>query len=156
MFASCLLDFARCTENPTQLSVTAGGSVNLNATITHIRGGSCGFEQEITLVQLRKINDRFGDMNQLLLSCPTSSITCGTGRVSLDRGRDPGIEFVFTLSNVKANDAGMYEVAVEVTDPSTGSRRPISKRFRLEGINVYYIQSYWSVSQSNYHSECNG
>ena len=133
MFASCLLDFAGCTANPTQLSVTAGGSVNLNATVPHIPGGSCGFVQEITLVQLTKINDGFGDQNQLLLSCPTSSITCSSGRVSLDRGRDPGIEFVFTLSNANANDAGEYEVTVEVLDPSTGSRSLMKKRFHLKG-----------------------
>ena len=132
MFASCPLDFAGCTVNPTQLSVTARGSVNLNATITHIPGGSCGFKQEITLVQLRK--RKIGHPNQLLLSCPTSSITCSSGRLSLDRGRDSGIEFMFTLSNANPNDAGEYEVTVEVVDPSTGSQQPlIKKRFDLEG-----------------------
>ena len=133
MFASCVLDSSGCTASPTQLSVIAGGSVNFNATITHIPGGSCGFVQEITRVQLTKINEAFSTDNQLLLSCPTSSSTCSSGRVSLDRGRDPGIEFVFTLSDANANDTGTYEVAVEVLHPSTGSQPSIRKRFYLKG-----------------------
>ena len=99
--------------------------------------------QEITRVNLMKINEQFGVDDVQLLSCPTSQRTlCSNGRVSLDRGRDPGYEFVFTLSNAVDGDAGPYEVVVEVKHPSTGSITQLKKRFRLEGIVPLFFLAY--------------
>lgn len=138
MFASCLLDISGCTANPVSLSVTTGESVNFNAMVTHVQGGSCGFVQEITRVKLTKINEAFSSTDQTLLSCPTNNPTCAGDRLSLDRGRDPGIQFVFTLSSATADDAGLYEVTVELRDPDIGSQPRIMKRFHLEGTVIYY------------------
>ena len=135
MFASCPLDSDGCAGDPVSLTAVKGRSVEFDATVIHTPGGSCGFVQEITRVNLMKINEQFGVDDVQLLSCPISQTTlCSNGRVSLDRGRDPGHEFVFTLSNTVDNDTGLYEVVVEGRHPSTSSLTQLRKRFRLEGI----------------------
>ena len=58
---------------------------------------------------------------------------------SVSRGRDPGYEFVFTLSNVTASDAGTYDAILEVTHPATGSSSQLTKSFTLEGMQVMII-----------------
>ena len=52
-------------------------------------------------------------------------------RVSLNRGNDPGIEFVFTLTGANVNDSKEYKVEVEVEHPSTNSQYTITKLFCL-------------------------
>ena len=135
VFASCPHEFAGCTEE-VPLSVTAGESAMFNATVIHTPGGSCDFMQDITSIKLRKINEQFGVSNMLLFSCDTyQGAVCviNNHRLSLNRGRDPGLEFVFSLNNTVHNsDAGLYEVTVEGTNPVTNSLSTLTKRFRLE------------------------
>ena len=135
MFASCPHNFTGCTGDPTHLEVMSNRGINFNASITHIPGGSCGFVQEITHVQLMKINEAFPANNPPLLSCSISQepLMCSEGRVSLYRGGKMGLEFIFTLSSVNISDAGLYEVAVEVVNPSSGGRSRITKQYQLEG-----------------------
>ena len=57
--------------------------------------------------------------------------TCHNGRVSLDRGNDPGLEFMFMLTDAVA-DTSLYKVMVAVRDPRTSSDTALSKTFRLE------------------------
>ena len=136
MFTSCPNQFVSCSDN-VSLSVVGGG-VRFDATVTHTPGGSCGFRQTITNVQLMKINPKFEIDDELLLSCNTDSVTCSNSRVSLSRGNDPGYEFVFTLNNaLLGRDDGMYRVDVQVTHPTTSSSRPIMKSFTLEGEQLY-------------------
>ena len=160
VFSSCPLG---CAGDSVLLSVIERESAKFNATITHTPGGSCGFKQEITRVLLMKINDQFGVDDEQLLSCPTSQTTlCSNSKVSLDRGRDPGYEFVFTLSNAVDDDAGPYEVIVEVKHPSTGSITQLKKRFNLNinGKRLDYVIQIiilmmfcllWNSSTHNHH-----
>lgn len=97
IFASCLLASDNCVSNPTLLCVVNSGNVHFDATVTHTSGGSCGFQQRITNVQLMKLNPELGVPDELLLSCDTSMALCSNSRVSLSRGNDPGNEFVFAL-----------------------------------------------------------
>ena len=134
VFASCPSgSSASCASNPTSLSVEDGGDVSFDATVIHTPGGSCGFRQEITHVRLKKLNPSFGIADDLLLSCDTSSgQTCGNSRVSLNRGNDPGYEFVFTLTGANVYDFGMYKVEVEVVHPRTNLDNKIIKIFYLD------------------------
>ena len=136
MFASCPQEINGCSESTVSLSATTGGSVPFNATVVHTTGGSCGFLQDIGNVRLIKTDALFSVPDRTLLSCsisPDNTAPCSNGRVSLDRGRDPGYEFIFTLSDVNASDAGTYEVVMEVRHPATLSSTDLSKKFRLEG-----------------------
>ena len=136
VFASCPLDFAECSGDPTPLSVEEGKNTTFNARVIHVGGGSCGFQQEIDHVQLIKINPQFGVDDELLLSCAiddSSPTPCRNSRVSLSRGSDPGFEFVFTLVDAVADmDSSLYEVIVTVIHPVTSSVSLLSKKFHLE------------------------
>ena len=134
IFASCpLTGLDSSASIPTSLSVEEGGSVGFDATVMHTPGGSCGFRQKITNVQLIKINPEFGVENEQLLFCNINrdSVMCSNSRVSLSRGNDPGYDFVFTLSGASSSDSGMYEVVVGLTVPGTGSDTSMTKMFRL-------------------------
>ena len=50
-------------------------------------------------------------------------------RVSLSRG--DSLEFMFTLSNTRQDDSGVYEVVVEGTHPATSSLITIKKSFHI-------------------------
>ena len=150
MFASCPIDLNGCTGDPVSLSVIEGESAKFNATVIHTPGGSCGIRQEITRVRLMKINERFGVDDVQLLSCPTERTLCSDGRVSLDRGRDPGFEFVFTLSNAVDGDAGLYEVIVEGRHPSGGSTTQLRKRFNLDVNGKQNYTSIPTLDNNNY------
>ena len=146
MFASCPQDFGQgCSDEPEGLSATAGGSLSFNATVVHTAGGNCGFLQDIRNVRLIKTDDLFSVPDQTLLSCsisPDNTITCSNGRVSLDRGRDLGYEFIFTLSDVNASDAGTYKVEVTTVHPSTGNDVIITKQFSLVGKEMHNLFDY--------------
>ena len=133
IFASCPLGTsASCASDPTPLSIVDGGSVSFDATVIHTPGGSCGFQQEIRLVRLTRLNPEFEVDDQLLLSCNINlKEPCMDSRVSLSRGNDPGNEFVFTLTGANVNDSKEYKVEVEVIHPSTNSQYTITKLFRL-------------------------
>ena len=138
VFASCPLDFAKCSGDPTPLPVEEGKNATFNATVIHVGGGGCGFQQEIDHVRLLKINPQFGVDNELLLSCAiddSSPTPCRNSRVSLSRGNDPDFdhEFVFTLVDAVADmNSSLYEVIVDVIHPATSSLSSLSKMFRLE------------------------
>ena len=137
VFASCPSEYDGCTE-VTQLLVTAGQSANFDATVMYTPGGSCDFQQELTRVNLWKINDEFGVPDELLFSCSTTEgavCTINNPRVSWSRGRDPGLEFKFTLTNtstVQTNDSSLYKVIVMKSDPKTGTTTELKKRFYLQ------------------------
>ena len=134
VFASCPQagSSASCASNATSLFVEDGGDISFDATVIHTHGGSCGFRQEITHVRLKKLNLAFGDDDDLLLSCDTSSDqTCGNSRVSLSRGKKPGYEFVFMLTGANITDSGTYKVEVEVRHPRSNSDSSITKMFHL-------------------------
>ena len=126
------------------MSVEEGKSVLFDATLIHTQGGSCGFQQEITDIQLIKINPRFDIDNEVLLHCAIDDsmplTTCRNGRVSLDRGNDPGLEFMFMLTDAVADmDASLYKVMVGMRDPRTSSDTALSKTFLLEvGMTIKY------------------
>ena len=138
VFASCPSDFAGCTGDPTPLSIQEGGNATFNATIIHTEGGSCGFLQRVDYVELVKINPGFGIDDQVLLTCAiddSSLIRCQfeSGRVSLNRGNDPGLELAFTLTDAVADeDSSLYQVTVAVRHPANSARSFLSKTFRLE------------------------
>ena len=76
-----------------------------------------------------------GVANNQLYSCNIDRIDdCirNDDRVSLSRGRKPGLEFAFTISDIQASDASLYEVVVVRQDPSAGDDSTITKRFRLQ------------------------
>ena len=66
--------------------------------------------------------------------------TCHNGRVSLNRGNDPGLEFMFILTDAVADmDASLHKVIVAMRDPRTSSDTALSKTFRLEvGMTIKY------------------
>ena len=138
MFVSCPNQFVSCPDN-VSLSAVDKGSVSFDATVTHTPGGSCGFKQIISTVQLMKLNPKFRIPDELLLSCNTALMTpCSNDRVSLSRGNDPGYEFVFTLNNVSIDrDDGIYRVDVHLMHPATNSFAQIMKTFTLEGKQLY-------------------
>ena len=121
------------------LSVEEGKGVLFDVTLIHTQGGSCGFQLEIINIQLKKINLRFGVGDEVLLHCAIDDsmplTTCHNGRVSLDRGNDPGLEFMFMLTDaepVMDIDASLYKVMAAVRDPRTSSDTALSKTFCLE------------------------
>ena len=121
------------------MSVEDGGSVEFEARVAFIQGGSCRLRQVIERVKLEKINRLNGVPNEEILSCTISEAhrtSCrGMSRASLDRGNEPGFEFVLTLNDVShERDAGQYRVTVEVRHPRTNTLRKIKKEFSLEGI----------------------
>ena len=134
---------ATCASDPTSLSVYNRGSVHFDATVVHTLGGSCDFRQEIRGVRLIRLNPEFDVDDQLLLSCniirlnePCMPLIIRDSRVSLSRGNDPGIEFVFTLTGANVRDFKEYKVEVEVKHPSTNSQYTIIKIFRVTGIII--------------------
>ena len=81
-----------------------------------------------------KINyERSNWPNSLLFTCNTNQgATCvkNNDRLSLNRG--DGLDFIFTLSNVRQSDTGLYEAVVEGTHPATSSLITIKKSFHLD------------------------
>ena len=140
----------------TQLSVEDGGSVEFDARVVFVQAGSCGFRQTIVSVALEKINPRYGVSDEIILSCAISEsrgTTCTTpSRASLDRGNEPGFEFVFTLNDVSlSRDAGSYRVTVHVLHPRGSSAEEITKEFFLEGtIITSHLLKQKFVSTYNY------
>ena len=131
MFASCKNDFDGCPDS-VLLAVEEGGEVLFDAIVVHTPGGSCGFQQEITSVQLVKISPELGVPDEWLLSCDklNDSVTCSNSRVSLSRGNDLAYEFIFTIHSFSpSRDAGIYQVVVGVVHPATGAHGQITKQF---------------------------
>lgn len=114
-----------CTET-VSLSAMEGDSIDFNASVTHIPGGDCGFQQTINRVSLKKKGKTIP-----LLSCSIDQNPCSSGRVSLERGKSTEFEFVITLSSVSVSDNGEYEVVVEVMDPTDGTTKSITKKIEL-------------------------
>ena len=154
VFASCPQNLDRgCSGDPESVSVTAGHSAPFNATVVHIFGGSCGLLQNISNIELIKTNEQFVSSDITLRSCETQrdNTICtdsSSARVTLDRGNNPGFEFVFTLSNVTTSDAGMYKVDVTTKHPDTGSLLTISKSFTLQvGKDMHSVNSFMMLQQ---------
>ena len=138
MFASCQDDSDGCPDS-VLLAVEEGGDVLFDAIVVHTPGGSCGFRQEITSVQLVKINPELGVPDEQLLSCDNDSVTCSNSRVSLSRGNDLGYEYIFTLHNFSlSRDAGIYQVVVGVVHPATGIPGQITKRFVIGTVYSFH------------------
>ena len=135
VFASCPHELT-CTENETLALPANGRSVSFNATVIHIGGGSCGYQQNIPIVKLIKINETTGERSKILYVCNNETGSCrpiGGSNVNLTKGRS-GFEFIFILSNVMADDIGTYVVIMEKQDPQTGaSVRKLNKAFHLVG-----------------------
>ena len=135
VFASCLP--SGCNGSAL-LSVEDGGSVEFEAGVVFVQGGSCRLPQTIKRVTLEKINRQHGVADERILSCGISvsqGTTCtGISRASLDRGNEPGFEFAFTLNDAShERDAGQYRVTVEAQHPRTNTADKITKEFSLEG-----------------------
>ena len=62
----------------------------------------------------------------------TKEQTCfiNDNRFSLDRG--DGLDFIFTLSNPRQEDVGVYEIVIEGTHPATSSLITIKEIFHLD------------------------
>ena len=135
MFASCPHELT-CTENETLTLSANGGSVSFNATVIHIGGGTCGYQQNISLVKLIKIYETTGERSKNLYICNDGTGYCdpiGGSNVNLTKGRS-GFEFIFILSNVTADNIGTYVVIMEKRDPQTGAAfRKLNKTFHLVG-----------------------
>ena len=103
-----------------------------------------------------KINTQFGVDDESLLICAIgdSLLTpCHNGRVSLSRGNDPGLEFMFMLADAVADmDSSLYKVTVDVRDPRTNIYTALSKTFRLEvGMTIKKLST---KSRSSAHCIC--
>ena len=135
MFASCPHELT-CTENETLTLPANSGSVSFNATVIHIGGGSCGYQQNISLVKLIKINETTGERSKILYVCNYGTSyygPIGGSNVNLTKGRS-GFEFIFILSNVTADDIGTYVVIVDKLDPQTKAFNvKLNKTFHLVG-----------------------
>ena len=135
MFASCPHELERCTENET-ISVPAdGGSVSFNASVTYIRGGNCGYLQNIKFVKLRKLNKTTGIFKSLFICKSINNWQCSPIEIidlnsTLSRGRS-GFEFIVTLFDVTTDDVGMYKVIVEKSHPQTAATEQLTKVFHL-------------------------
>ena len=130
MFASCPHEITGCRED-VQLSVAEGESVTFNATVIHTPGRNCDLLQEVRSIKLEKIDID----NELLYSCHVhqdAPCVVNDGRVSLSRGADSGLDFVFKLTNATKNsDVSPYEVVIEVKHPATHTLTTLKKRFHL-------------------------
>ena len=112
MFASCSKDLEMCTET---LTLPAnGGSVSFNATVIYINGGSCGYQQDLSLVRLRR-------ETKTIFLCRFNEDYCRSfeENLSFTRG-DSGFEFM--LLNATADSIGRYEVVLERVYPRTNAR----------------------------------
>ena len=135
MFASCPHELT-CTENETLALPANSRSVSFNATVIHIGGGSCGYQQTISFVKLIKINETTGECSKILYVCNNGTGhygPIGGSNVNLTKGHS-GFEFIFILSNVTADDIGTYVVIVEKRDPQSGAFSiKLNKTFHLVG-----------------------
>ena len=110
MFASCP---EMCTET---LTLPAnGGSVSFNATVIYINGGSCGYQQDLSLVRLRR-------ETKTIFLCKFNEDYCRSfeENLSFTRGGS-GFEFMLTLLNATADSIGRYEVVLERIHPRTNA-----------------------------------
>ena len=160
VFASCPYGFSGCTGDPIPLSAQSGSSVDFDATVIHVGGGSCGFKQEIYWIELYRINiDSQGNkledplLNCIMLPniifsnhsiCPSTYVT--KDRVSLDLRWESSSTtqhgYVMTLSNVGENDAGLYEARIHtIKPPDTMFETRLRKFFQLQG-NLYIPTTY--------------
>ena len=113
MFASCPTDLEMCTET---LTLPAnGGSVSFNATVIYINGGSCGYQQDLSLVRLRR-------ETKTIFLCKFNEDYCRSfeENLSFTRGGSE-FEFMLTLLNATADSIGRYEVVLERVHPHTGA-----------------------------------
>lgn len=138
VFASCPLDYNGCTGDPDKVSVTEGGSVDFDASITYVPGATCGFQQEVTSVELRKHNSDEA-LCIFYPSSQTSQQACTSDRVSVTAS---GVnDCVFTLSNAVASDEGLYEAVARVRDVQSSSDLQRIKAFNLNFIAGESINS---------------
>ena len=120
-FASCSDNTEGCTEN-----VTASfGTISLNATLYYIPGGSCGYRESITNINviLKNLTS-----NRNIFNNRTSY---GADQVQLTRGMSR-LEIVPTLLNVDSvYKSGRYEVKIEGNHPGNGKHIEYKKTFHL-------------------------
>ena len=151
MFASCPQEYSGCSKE-VPLSITSGSPATFNGSITYTPGGSCDFKQTITRIKLSKINEQSNLPNTLLFSCGTNKgATCfiNDDRLSLDRGN--GLDFIFTLSNARQEDFGVYEVLVEGNHPATSSLITIKKSIHLNAGKAHLVMP--TQSAINYYCQ---
>ena len=135
--------FAACPRSPngcssTELiSFTAGENITFNASIIHISGGSCGFEQIIQRVELRRcINNTCTSQSPLLSSVnPDQEATNYNGDVRVSSSKERDLAYIFTLSNAALNNSGLYQVTVMGKHPSFGDSTSIKREYYLVTIN---------------------
>ena len=131
VFASCPHELT-CTESETiTLPANGGNNVSFNATVIYTGGGSCGYLQNISFIELRKTNETAGTSTTLYL-CDFEAGPCSPriGDVIFSRGSSR-LEFVLTLFNVTTNDIGTYEVIVGTLHPGYSFREQLRKKFPI-------------------------
>ena len=128
-FASCPSSYDGCS-NPENITVMEGEDINFNSSVVYIPGGSCGFEQEIERILLKRCanNSYTSDHEPGWLSSisfvPNQVINTNP-RVSVNPERD-----LFILSNSTLDDSGLYQVVVIGIHPNhSRTPIPINKRF---------------------------
>ena len=128
MFASCPHE-STCTENETLILPANGGNISFNATVIHINGGNCGYQQNISLIKLKNKTKVIYVYRFDKGYCTT----CGEN-VSFSRGSS-GFEFMLTIFNVTADSIGKYyEVIVETKHPGTDAQPvPLTKIYHVVG-----------------------
>lgn len=114
VFASCPSSYDGCSS-PENVSVTAGENIYFNASIIHIPGGNCGFNQAIDSVVLKRCTNN---------DCTSgSTLLTGNARVSQSPER------LFTLSNSTTEDSGVYQVVATGINPQNGGQSTMEKTY---------------------------
>ena len=127
VFASCPHE-STCTENETLILPANGGSVSFNATVIHINGGNCGYQQNISFIKLKKEKKVIYLYRFNIGHCDPKY----KENVGFSRGNS-GLEFMLTIFNVTADSIGTYEVIVETLHPSTNAVKQLTKMYHVVG-----------------------
>ena len=128
VFASCPHELT-CSESETLTLPASGGNVSFNATVIYTDGGSCGYLQMVSFIELRKTNEIAGT-STILYFCDFEAGPCSLriGTVIFSRGSSR-LEFILTLFNVTTNSIGTYEVIVGTSHPGYSFHEQIRKKF---------------------------
>lgn len=111
-----------------------GGNASFNASVIYTAGGGCNLRQDVTHIKLHRIQN--GTSRWLLVY----NNMINYKRVTAERegvrvqvtNRTSGFEFILMLSSAdSASMTGLYEVTMEIKDPSTAFLSSVKKRFLL-------------------------
>lgn len=125
-------------NRPENISITVGENITFDASVAHIPGGQCGFQQDIDRVVLKRCVDNDCTFQPRSLSTINVRDNDHVERVATSTSR----KYFFILSNSTMDDSGLYEAEIIGLHPANSALTSVKREYwvTVEGTNdhIYY------------------